>query len=93
MLNISETLIEDGIGPEAMDACQEAQRALGAAHARFGKQGKLGFTGPELQAVRTAYEYADLQRLSISRSRYEQAIKRTGDRIRSSHPSLRVCMA
>lgn len=90
MLNICETMARDGIGPEALEPCTQAQEALGHAHARH-KEGKpLLFTGPELQAVRDSFAYHDLQRTSISRSQYEQAIKKTGDRIRSSHPSLKV---
>jgi hypothetical protein len=94
LLNICETLSTDGIGPEALEPCQKAQEALQAAHARyFGKAKTLTLTGPELQALRDSYEFHDLQRQSISRSRYEQAIQKTANRIRSSHPSLRVCMA
>jgi len=94
MLNICETLAQDGIGPEALDSCELAQQALADAHARyFGKHGSLTLTGPELQALRDAYEYADLQRQSISRARYELAIRKTANRIRSAHPSVRVCMA
>ena len=90
MLNICETLAKDGIGPEAMDPCQKAQDAPGAAKDRLDKHGRLLLTGPELQALRDAYEYHDLQRLSISRSRYERAIRDTANRIRSAHPSVKV---
>jgi hypothetical protein len=94
MLNICETLASEGIGPEALEVCERAQQALADVHARyFGKHGSLTLTGPELQALREAYEYADLQRQSISRARYELAIRKTANRIRSSHPSLRVCIA
>lgn len=94
MLNICETLATEGIGPEAQEPCQKAQEALQAAHARyFGKGQTLTLTGPELQALRDAYEFHDLQRQSVSRSRYEQAIQKTANRIRSAHPSLKVCLA
>ena len=90
MLNVCETMARDGIGPEALEPCTQAQEALGHAHARH-KAGKpLLFTGLELNAVRDAFAYHDLQRSSISRSQYEHAIKKTGDRIRSAHPSLKV---
>jgi len=90
MLNLCETLARDGIGPEALEPCTQAQEALGHAHARH-KAGKpLLFTGPELQAVRDSFAYHDLQRTSISRSQYEQAIAKTANRIRSAHPSLKV---
>lgn len=91
-LNISETLSRDGIGPEALEPCQRAQDALGEAHRRHHELGRLAMTGPELQALRSAWEYHDLQRISISRQRYEQAIAKTAARIRSAHPSVKVCM-
>lgn len=90
MLDICETLARDGIGPEAMDPCMRAQEALGAAKQRLDKHGRLAVTGPELQALRDAYEYHDLQRLSISRSRYERAILDTANRIRSAHPYVKI---
>ena len=90
LLNLCETLALDGIGPEALEPCTQAQEALGHAHTRH-KSGKpLLFTGPELQAVRDSYEFHDLQRTSISRSQYEQAITKTANRIKSAHPSLKV---
>lgn len=90
MLNVCETLARDGVGPEALDACVAAQEALGNAKDRLDRIGKLGVSGPELQTLRHAYEFHDLQRTSISRSRYEQAIQKTAARIRSSHPSVKV---
>jgi hypothetical protein len=94
MLNICETLIDGGIGPEARESCEAAQAALAEAHERHHKEGRsLLLRGPEFQALRDAWEYHDLQRRSIPRADYERAITKTHDRIRSSHPSLRVCMA
>jgi len=93
MLNVTETMAGMGIGPEALEPCMQAQAALGAAHARH-KAGKpLLFTGPELQMLRDCYEWHDLQRQSVARSQYEAAIKRTGDRIRSAAPDVRVYIA
>jgi hypothetical protein len=66
------------------------QEALGAAHDRFKAGQHLGFDGPGLQAVRDLAEFHDLQRSSVSRAEYERAIKKTADRIRSSHPSVKV---
>jgi hypothetical protein len=91
MLNVSETLARDGIGPEAMGANLSAQEALGAVQDRSKQHnGRLVLTGPELQALRDAFEYADLQRSSISRSRLEDAIRRTAARIASAHTSVKV---
>ena len=90
VLTLWETLARDAVRPEALEPCTQAQEALGHAHARH-KDGKpLLFTGPELQAVRESYEFHDLQRTSISRSQYEQAITKTANRIKSAHPSLKV---
>lgn len=90
MLNITETLAASGVGPEALEPCKKANEALGNAHARHKAGKSLGFTGPELQSIRDAYDFHDLQRQSISRAQYEQAIKKTADRIRSAHPDLKV---
>lgn len=92
-LNISETLALGGIGPEALAASQAAQDSLQAAHVRYQEGEALTLTEPELQTLRDGYEYFDLQRQSISRAQFEQAIKRTSDRIRSAHPSVKVCVA
>lgn len=91
-MNIAETLARDGIGPEALEACERAQEALSAAHERYTNTGRLGITGPELQAMRDCFAYHDLQRTSIPRSRYEQAIAKTVNRIKSAHPSVKVCI-
>ncbi len=92
MLNICETMARSGLGPEALEACAQAQQALGNAQQRY-KDGKsLGFTGPELTAIREVYEYHDLQRQSVSRSEYEKAIQTTANRIRSAHSSVKVCV-
>lgn len=92
MVNIAETLGRQGIGVEVVEASERAQEALRAAHRRHTETGRLGVTGPELQALRDAYALHDLQRLSIARSVYEQAISKTFNRIRSADPSVKVCV-
>jgi hypothetical protein len=47
-------------------------------------------SGPAIQAIRDLIEYHQLQRTSISRGEYERYIRKTADRIRSKHPSLKV---
>jgi anthranilate/para-aminobenzoate synthase component I len=94
MLNICETLSRAGVGPEALESCEQAQQALAEAHERHHKEGRaLLLRGVELQALRDAYEFHDLQRQSIPRADYERAITKTHDRIRSGDPKVRVCMA
>ncbi len=90
LCNIAETMARDGIGPEVLEPCDAAQAALGAAHQRLQTHGKLGMSGPELVAIREIAEYHHLQRTAVARSVYETAIKKTGDRIRSAHPDLKV---
>lgn len=90
MVNIAETMALDGIGPEVLEPCRLASEALGEAHFRFTTKGKLGLAGQELQALRELHEFHDLQLSSISRGEYERAIKKTADRIRSAHPSVKV---
>ena len=90
VLNIAQTMAESGIGQEVLGVCARAQEALSETHDRFKRTGRLGFSGPELQALRELLEYHDLQRTSVSRSQYERSIKRTADRIRSAAPEVRV---
>lgn len=88
MLNLCETMARMGIGPEAIPVCKAAQEALKDAQERFERLGRMGTTGPGLQALRELYQFHDLQRSSVSRSEYEKAIKATGDRIRSKAPEV-----
>lgn len=92
MLNVAQVMAEQGIGPEVLAACEAAEEALQGAHARFTAGKSLGFDGPGLQAMRELFAFHDLQRSSVSRSAYEAAIKKTSNRILSSHPSLKVVL-
>lgn len=92
MANISETLARDGIGIEVLEASEKAQQALLQAHRRHTETGRIGVSGPELQALRDCYEMHDLQRQSIARSQYEQAIRKTMNRIKSADPAIKVCV-
>ena len=88
--NIAETMALGGVGPEVLEACAAAGAALTGAYRRHAAIGRLGVTGPQLQALRDLYQFHDLQRSSIARSEYERYIRMTADRIRSAHPSLKV---
>lgn len=70
-------------------AIDRAQAGLSDAHDRFKATGRMGLSGPAIQAMRDLAEYHDLQRQSISRGEYERWIRKTADRIRSAHPSLK----
>lgn len=87
MVNVAETMANNGIGPEALPIIAAAQVAFGEAIRRQRELGKLGFSGPELEVLRHCFEYHDLQRSSISRSRYEQELRKTIGRIRGTPES------
>lgn len=83
MMNICEVMATQGIGPEALPHCQQAQQALTEAAKRFEKTKRMGLSGLGLKAIREVYEYHDLQRSSVPRSVYEQMIVKTRNRIKS----------
>lgn len=83
MNNLTQTLVSMDIGPEASKSACNAELALIAAAERFQRTGKMGLDGPGIQAIRDVIEYHDLQRSSISRSRYEEAIRLTIARVKS----------
>lgn len=89
-LNIAETMARGGVGPEALAVVTAVDAALSEAHARHAKTGRLGMTGPQLQALRDLYAYHDAQRTAIARSEYERFIQLTANRIRSAHPDVKV---
>lgn len=83
MLNVCEVMAMEGIGPEALPACKDAQDALVEAARRYESSQKMGLSGVGIQALREVYEYHDLQRSSVSRALYEQMIVKTRHRITS----------
>ena len=91
MANISETMARNGIGIEALPASELAHEHLKDAYERFKRTGKLGISGPALQAFRECFEYHDLQRMSIPRSQYEDMIRKTRERIISKAPDV-LCL-
>ena len=83
MMNISEVMARDGVGPEVLPFCQQAQEALEQAARRYETTRKMGLTGTGINALREVFEYHDLQRRSIPRSEYEKYIIKTRQRIKS----------
>ena len=83
VLNLSEMMGKNGIGPEVLPICEKAQESLHKAAMRFQETKKMGLDGQGIQAIRDLIEYADLQQSSISRSEFEKYIKKTKDYIRS----------
>lgn len=90
MLNLCETMAREGIGPEALPVCAEAQAHLIEAAHRFERTSRMGTTGPGIQALRALYEYHDLQRQSISRAEFERMIRLTSARIKSRGRGVEV---
>lgn len=88
MLNLAETMSRHGIGVEVLEACAKVQQVLIESAKRYQSTGKMGITGPGLQALRELYEYHDLQRTSISRAEYERMIGITTNRIKGRAPEV-----
>jgi hypothetical protein len=83
MMNISEVMALDGVGPEVLPHCQQAQNALEQAALRYQSTMRMGLSETGINALRDVFEYHDLQRRSISRSEYEKYIIKTRQRIMS----------
>lgn len=83
MMNISEVMAIEGIGPEVLPYCKDAQNALEQAALRYQTTMRMGLSGAGINALREVFEYHDLQRRSIPRSLYEKMIIKTKQRIQS----------
>jgi hypothetical protein len=83
VVNISETMGKEGIGPEVLPYCKEVQTALLEAADRYQKTGKMGLSGTGISKIKELWEYHDLQRTSIARSEYEKMIRKTANYIKS----------
>lgn len=84
VLNLSEMMGKNGIGPEVLPICEKAQEGLHKAAMRYQETMKMGLDGQSIQAIRELIQYADLQQSSISRSEFEKYIQKTKDYIRSN---------
>ena len=93
LLNVAETMSRGGVGPEVLEACERAQDGLSDAHDRFKITGRMGLSGPAIQAMRDLAEYHDLQRSSISRGEYERWIVKTRNQIRGAVANRRMAVA
>ena len=83
MLNICQTFIRHGIGPEAREDCQKAQESLYNAAKRYEKTKQMGLDGQGIGALQNVHEWHDLQRTSVARSIYEDMIEKTRNYIKS----------
>ena len=84
VLNLSEMMAKNGIGPEVMPVCEKAQEALHRAAMRYQNTMKMGLDGVGIQAIRELLEYADLQQGSITRAEFERYIQKTRNYIKSN---------
>jgi hypothetical protein len=84
VLNLSEMMAKNGIGPEVMPVCDKAQEALHKAAMRYQNTMKMGLDGVGIQAIRELLEYADLQQGSITRAEFERYIQKTRNYIKSN---------
>ena len=84
ILNISEMMGKNGVGPEVLPICEKAQESLHKAAMRYQETMRMGLDGEGIKACRELIEYADLQQGSISRSEFERYIQKTKDHIRSN---------
>ena len=84
VLNLSEMMAKNGIGPEVLPICEKAQEGLHKAAMRYQETLNMGLDGQAIQALRELIQYADLQQSSISRSEFEKYIQKTRNYIKSN---------
>jgi len=84
VLNLSEVMAKDGIGPEVLPVCAKAQESLHKAAMRYQETMRMGLDGVGIQAIRELIEYADLQQGCISRSEFERYVMKTKNYIKSN---------
>jgi len=84
VLNLSEMMARNGVGPEVLPVCEKVQDSLHKAAIRYQETMQMGLDGPGIQAVRDLLEYADLQQSSITRAEFERYVQKTKNYIRSN---------
>lgn len=89
VVQLAESMADANIGPEVMVHVKIAEMHLIDAHERYKRIGKMGSTGPGLQAFQDIIEYHELQRTAVARSVYERHIKRVTDMIKSKSPKIK----
>ena len=88
VLNLSETMAKNGVGPEVLPICQKAQNSLHKAALRYQETMRMGLDGEGIKACRDLIEYADLQQSSISRAEFERWIQKTKNYIKSNNKQV-----
>jgi hypothetical protein len=90
VMNLCETLVSMGIGPEALPSIGRAHEAILAIKKRLDTWGKLQVLPAEVDALAEVQAYLDLQRQSVDRSTILKATKLCFNRIRGAHPSVKA---
>lgn len=90
VLNIAETMARAGIGPEVLQTCERAESVLLQTQQRHRPGEPLTVDAEGLAALYDLAADHHLQRTSVARSVYEQAIAKTSNRVRSAAPGVKV---
>ena len=90
--NLCEVLARDYRigGDEVLEAVKAAESAFLSCARRIETTGKVGFSGPELQAVRLMLAYAQDQRAAASRGVYLAAIKLLSARVKGGSVTVEM---
>lgn len=89
VVQLAESMAAADIGPEVMVHVKIAEMHLIDAHDRYKRIGKMGSTGPGLQAFQDIIEYHELQRTAVARSVYERHIERVTNMVKSRSPKIK----
>lgn len=84
VLNLAQMFAWQGIGPEVLPVCEQAQEGLHKAAMRYQETKKMGLDGPTIEHLRHLIEYADLQQASVPRSEFERLVMKTKNYIRGN---------
>lgn len=79
LLNVAEAMAKNGIGIEVVAVAAEAQITLARVAVRAKADGRWHLTTDESWVLREAWEYADLQRQSVTLGEYRRYLKRVAD--------------
>ena len=90
--NLVEVLARDFRigGEDVLAAVKSAESAFLSCAARIETTGKIGFSGPELQAVREMLEWHQAQREACPRGVYLAAIKLLGARVKGGSVTVEM---
>lgn len=90
LMNVSEMMASQGVGPEVLSTCGRVQEVLKEAQERFKRTGDMKVASNDVFWFRELYEYHDLQRKSVARSAYERYIRDTVNAIKGKGKRVEV---